>query len=111
MQPESVGHDARGDGCLGGQASLTFPQNVAVDAAGSLLIGDSYGSRVRRVLGAGVQPQSGSIPWQPTSSGGAGSGSLGGGQSLAIDVADGHADLGLPAISLPFFRWTKSNPE
>src|SRR5262249_27705232 len=43
-----------GDGGPATQALLNTPQNVALDAAGNLYIGDTLGHRVRKVDGNGI---------------------------------------------------------
>ncbi|MDQ2830575.1 MAG: SBBP repeat-containing protein, partial [Chloroflexota bacterium] len=57
-----------------------------------------YDMFLARLRGAGFTP--GTVPWHPHSVGG-GLGRIGNGIDLSVDLADGHADVGLSDLSIP----------
>jgi len=85
--------DGSGTAYVTGQtASSNFPTT-----AGSMQGGYGGGGNDAFVSRIAV-PASGSVPWHPHSGG---MGTIGGGVDLSVDLADGHADVGMSGMSIP----------
>jgi len=85
--------DGSGTAYVTGQtASSNFPTT-----AGSMQGGYGGGGNDAFVSRIAV-PASGSVPWHPHNSG---MGTIGGGVDLSVDLADGHADVGMSGMSIP----------
>lgn len=101
---------------LGGSGGDDIGTGIVVDAAGSAYVTGytaasnfpttnntmqgGYGGGDDDAFVAEIGTPSGTVPWHPHSTGG-GLGVIGGGVDLAVDLADGHADVGLSGIALP----------
>jgi len=101
---------------LGGSGGDDIGTGIAVDAQGSAYVTGytaatdfpttnnalqgGYGGGDNDAFVAEIGTPSGMVPWHPHSTGG-GLGAIGGGVDLSVDLADGHADIGLSGMSLP----------
>jgi len=101
---------------LGGSGGDDIGTGIAVDAQGSAYVTGytaatdfpttnnalqgGYGGGDDDAFVAEIGTPSGTVPWHPHSTGG-GLGAVGGGVDLSVDLADGHADIGLSGIQLP----------
>jgi len=82
----------------GGTLSTDFPTTAGAYQPAHAGQSGYYDMFLARLRGAGFTP--GTVPWHPHSVGG-GLGSIGNGIDLSVDLADGHADVGLSDLSIP----------